>query len=212
MIWRGGRDLVTSQQKMSNPAFMSVSIEGDRRQLRSLHEKMLRLQNREKPLIDNGFYHPKRWLGNLVARLGADYHEVFCRGTWDELQLSGGVLSFDTETAWVAPFEVLHLIERVYPGLRIYFAADGDGWDWYLTNDREGRYFSCRYELDMPPDNEYYDTIEEVAAQVSAYIGRNIVPTLDAVYAAIEEWEETNEDLDAYINLKEYKIVELSEV
>jgi hypothetical protein len=62
----------------------------------------------------------------------------------------------------------------------------------------------------MPPDNEYYDTIEEVATQVSAYIGRTIVPTLDAVYAAIEEWEETNEDLDAYINLKEYKIVELS--
>ena len=129
---------------MSNPAFMSVCIEGVRRQLRSLHGKMLRLQNREKPLIDNGFYYPKRWLGNLVARLGADYHEVFCRGTWDELQLSGGVLSFDTETAWVAPFEVLHLIERVYPGLRIYFAADGDGWDWYLTNDREGRYFSLK--------------------------------------------------------------------
>ena len=64
----------------------------------------------------------------------------------------------------------------------------------------------------MPPDNEYYDTINEVAAKVSAYIGRPIVPTLDAVYAAIEEWEETNEDLDAYINLKEYKIVELSEV
>lgn len=210
MIWRGGMDLVTSQQKMSNPAFMSVCIEGDRRQLRSLHWKMLRLQNREKPLIDNGFYYSKRWLGNLVARLGADYHEVFCRGTWDELQLSGGVLSFDTETAWVAPFEVLHLIERVYPGLRIYFAADGDGWDWYLTNDREGRYFPCRYELDMPPDNDYYNTIDEVAAKVSAYIGRNIVPTLDAVYTAIEEWEETNEDPDAYINLKEYKIVELS--
>lgn len=212
MIWRDGRDLVTSQQKMSNPAFMSVCIEGDRRQIRSLHGKMLRLQNRDKPLIDNGFYHPKRWLGNLVARLGSDYHEVFCRGTWDNLQLSHSVLSFDTETAWEAPFEVLHLIERVYPGLRIYFAADGDGWDWYLTNDREGRYFKSRFELDMPPDNEYYDTIDEVAVQVSTYIGQPIAPTLDAVHAAIEEWEETNEDLDAYINLREYKIVELSEV
>ena len=212
MIWRDGRDLVTSQQKMSNPAFMSVCIEGDRRQIRSLYGKMLRLQNREKPLIDNGFYHPKRWLGNLVARLGSNYHEVFCRGTWDYLQLSQGVLTFSTETAWVAPFEVLHLIERVYPQRRIYFAADGDGWDWYLTNDRVGRYFKSRFELDMPPDNEYYDTIDEVAAQISAYIGQSIAPTLGAVHAAIEEWEETNEDLDAYINLREYKIVELSEV
>jgi hypothetical protein len=64
----------------------------------------------------------------------------------------------------------------------------------------------------MPPDNEYYDNIDEVAALVSAYIGQPIAPTLDAVHAAIEEWEETNEDLDAYINLREYKIVELSEV
>ena len=129
---------------MSNPAFMSVCIEGDRQQIRSLYGKMLRLQNRKEPLIDNGFYYPKRWLGNLVARLGADYHEVFCRGTWDYLQLHHGVLTFDTETAWVAPFDVLRLIERVFPGVRIYFAADGDGWDWYLTNDREGRYFSLK--------------------------------------------------------------------
>ena len=70
MIGLVGRDLVTSQQKMSNPAFMSVCIEGDRRQIRSLHGKMLRLQNRKNPLIDNGFYYPKRWLDNLVARLG----------------------------------------------------------------------------------------------------------------------------------------------
>lgn len=197
---------------MSNPAFMSVCIEGDQRQIRSLYGKMLRLQNREKPLIDNGFYYPKRWLGNLVARLGADYQEVYCRGTWDYLQLSHGVLTFSTETAWEAPFEVLHLIERVYPGVRIFFAADGDGWDWYLTNDREGRYFKSRFELDMPPDNEYYDTIDKVVAKVSAYIGQPVAPTLEAVYAAIEEWEETNEDMDAYINLKEYKIVGLSEV
>lgn len=34
---------------------------------------MLRLQNRREPLVTNGFYYPKRWLGNLVVRLGADW-------------------------------------------------------------------------------------------------------------------------------------------
>ena len=100
----------------------------------------------------------------------------------------------------------------MYPELEIYFSAQGDGWDAYLTNDKDGRFFKSRFELDMPPENNYYDTIEEVAERIGAYIGRHIEPTKDAVYAAIDEFDETNEDMDAYINLKEFEVVELSEV
>ena len=64
----------------------------------------------------------------------------------------------------------------------------------------------------MPPENNYYDTIEEVAECIGTYIGRHIEPTKKAVYAAIDEFDETNEDMDAYINLKEFEVVELSEV
>ncbi len=197
---------------MSNPAFMSVSIVGDRLQMRSLHQKMLRLQNRKKPLIENGFYYPKRWLGNLVARLGGDYKEVYCRGTWDDLSLNSKRLYFFTESAWDAPFEMLRLIKKVYPGLEIYFSAESDGWDFYLTNDAEGRFFTSKFELDMPPENDYYDTIEEVAELVGNYIGRHIEPTKEAVYTAIEEWDAENEDVEAYINLKEFELVSLDEV
>ena len=193
---------------MSNPAFMSVCFVGDRRQMRSLYGKMLRLQNRKRPLVENGFYYPKRWLGNLVVRLGADCQEVYCRGTWDNLRIEKSVLSFCTESAWQAPFEVLQLIQKVYPRLEIFFSAIGDGWDFYLTNDKEGRFFSSRFELDMPPENDYYDTIEEVAERIGAYIGRDIEPSKEAVYAAIDEFDETNEDMDAYINLKEFEVVE----
>lgn len=197
---------------MSNPAFMSVSIVGDRRQMRSLYQKMIRLQNRKEPLIENGFYYPKRWLGNLVARLGGDWHELYCRGTWDYLKINNKSLYFFTESAWQAPFDVLHLIKKVYPGLEIYFSAEGDGWDTYLTNDAERRFFTSRFELDMPPENDYYDTIEEVAELVGNYIGKKIEPTKEAVYAAIDDWEMQNEDMDAYINLKEFEIVSLDEV
>ena len=202
----------TFAEKMSNPAFMSVCIVGDRREMRSLYGKMLRLQNRKKPLVENGFYYPERWLGNLVVRLGADWHDVYCRGTWDDLKLNRKSLCFSTESAWQAPFEVLQLIQRVYPGLKIYFSAVGDDWDAYLTNDKEGRFFTSRFELDMPPENDYYDTIEEVAERIGAYIGRHIEPTKEAVYAAIDEFDETNDDMDAYIFLKEFEVVELNEV
>ncbi len=191
---------------------MSVCIVGDRQQVRSLYGKMLRLQNRKKTLVENGFYYPKRWLGNLVARLGADWHDVYCRGTWADLKLDDKSLYFFTETAWQAPFEVLQLIQKVYPELEIFFSAIVDGWDFYLTNDKEGRFFKNRFELDMPPENDYYDTIDEVAERIGTYIGRHVEPTKDAIYAAIEEFDETNDDMNAYINLKEFKVVELSEM
>lgn len=191
---------------------MSVCIIGDRREMRSLYGKMLRLQNRKKSLVENGFYYSKRWLGNLIVRLGGDYHEMDCRGTWDDLKMTHKSLYFFTESAWHAPFDILKLIQKVYPGLEIYFSALGDGWDSYLTNDKDGRFFTSRYELDMPPENDYYDTIEEVAERIGNYLGRHVEPTKEAVYAAIDEFEENNDDMDAYINLKEFEVVTLEEV
>ena len=191
---------------------MSVCIVGDRKEMRSLYGKMLRLQNRKKSLVKNGFYYSKRWLGNLIVRLGGDYHEMDCRGTWDDLKMTHKSLYFFTESAWYAPFDMLKLIQKVYPGLEIYFSALGDGWETYLTNDKEGRFFTSRYELDMPPENDYYDTIDEVAERIGNYMRQHVEPTKEAVYAAIEEFEENNDDMDAYINLKEFEVVTLEEV
>ena len=81
-----------------------------------------------------------------------------------------------------------------------------------MTNDKEGRFFTSRFELDMPPENDYYDTIEEVAERIGAYVGRHVEPTKEAVYAVIDAFDETNDDMDAYINLKEFEVVTLSEV
>ena len=82
----------------------------------------------------------------------------------------------------------------------------------YLINDKEGRFFESRFELDMPPENDYYDTIEEVAERIGAYLGRHVEPTKEAVYAVIDEFDETNDDMDAYINLKEFEVVTLEEM
>ncbi len=199
----------TFAEKMSNLAFTEVCINGDRKQLKSLYQKMVRLENRKKSLIENSFYDSKHWLGNLVYRLGGNYQETYCRGTWSNLCLSKQCLSFDCETAWNAPWELLHLITNVYPKLKIYFAAEGDGWDEYLTNDDEGVFFKARFALDTSIGYEYYESIEDVSKKVSEYIGVTMYPTKGAVYEAIDKWEATNTDIDRYINLKEFKIVEL---
>ena len=190
---------------MSNPAFMSVCIEGEKRELRSLYGKMKRLQERKKPLVENDFYTPKQWLGCLVKRLGKDWHEVYCRGTWSDLKLHHDHLYFGTETAWNATYELLQLITECYPSLKYYFEVEGDG-DWYLTNDAEGKYYTSRYVIDMEPDIEYFDTIEAACEHVKAYIGKPIAPTLDALLQAAEDWNDAHSDADWPINIKWYEI------
>lgn len=197
---------------MSNPAFMSVIFEGEKRELRSLYGKMKRLQERKKPLVENGFYYPQRWLGNLVKRLGGDYNEVYCRGTWDDLNLMKDHLYFFTETAWEPPFDLLKLIQKVYPTLNVFFSAEGDDWVSYLTNDKEGRYFKSRYVIDMEPDIEYFNTIKEACNHLAANIGHPINYTWDALNNAAEEWNDNNPDADWPIIVKRYEVISNEEL
>ena len=190
---------------------MSVYFEGERRELRSLYEKMKRLQKRKKPLVENSFYHPQRWLGNLVTRLGGDYHVVYCRGTWDCLKMSGKTLFFTTETAYQPPFRLLKLIESVYPSLSFYFEAEGDEWDCLLTNDAEGKYFPYHYLIDSDMGYEYFIELEEVYKHLSpriTIVGRSD----DLLYESINEWEENNNDPDHYIIIKKVEVLSTDEL
>ena len=196
---------------MSNPAFTSVYLEGERRELRSLYEKMKRLQDRKKPLVENGFYYPQRWLGNLVTRLGGDYHDVYCRGTWSDLKLSKDYLYFLTETVSQPPFRLLKLIENVYPSLSFYFEAEGDDWDCLLTNDAEGKYYPYRYLVDSDMGYEYFVELEEVCQFLSPRI-TIVGQSEDQLYEAINEWEEKNNDPILYIIIKKVEVLNNDEL
>lgn len=198
----------TFAEKMSNPAFMSVVFEGERKELRSLYGKMKRLQERKTPLVENGFFYPTRWLGNLVKRLGADWHDVYCRGTWGGLELKKDHLYFFTETAWHPPFALLELIQKCYPSMSFYFEAEGDDWDAYLTNDVEGRHFSSRYIVDSEPDMEYFDTIEEASNYLSSYIGEPVAATWQALCEAADEWNDEHPDIEWPINVKQIEVID----
>lgn len=200
-------DLLPLPKKgMSNPAFMTVYFEGEQRELKSLYGKMKRLQERQKPLVENGFYNPTRWLGNLVVRLGYSWKKVYCRGTWDSLTLQENHLCFSTETAWNPPFDLLKLIQKVYPSFRFYFEAEGD-WDEYVTNDAEGRYFTNRFVVDTEPDIEYFDTIEEASAHLAKFIGKPVAANWEALYQAAEDWNELHEDSDWPIDVKQISVI-----
>ena len=113
----------TFASKMSNPAFMSVCFEGERRELKSLYGKMKRLQERKKPLVENGFYCPQRWLGNLVTRLGANWREVYCRGEWSNLKLTDSYLYFFTETAWRRTNEIFSVVASLLSSSVTYISG-----------------------------------------------------------------------------------------
>ena len=111
-----------------------------------------------------------------------------------------------------SPYGLLKLIQEVYPSLTFYFSAEGDDWDAYLTNDRDGRYFKSRYIVDCEPDMEYFDTIEEASYHLAAYIGKPVAANWQALCEAAEEWNDAHPDTDWFINVKQFEIIDNDEL
>ena len=188
---------------MCNWCYTSYVIDGKRKEVQSLFSKMNNLENRKKPLVDNTF--GKTWLGCLVNKLGGNWQEVYCRGAWSDLFYEGGLLKFNTETAWGPMNEVFKFIKSIYPSLKIYYMAEEDGNGVFITNDTEGRYFRDRYRIEYDCDYEYFTTIEGLSEYVSGIIGKE-VKTMDDINAAIESWNNATDDYDAMIYLNEYTL------
>ena len=110
---------------MPNWCSTAYAIEGDAKEIKSLYELMKRLEDMEKPSVENGF--GTTWLGCLVDALGKDWHNVHCRGSWSCLELEDDVLKFSTETAWSPCNETFDLVLEKYPSLRYYFQAEEPG-------------------------------------------------------------------------------------
>ena len=189
---------------MPNWCFSSYVIEGRKKELQSLHSKMKRLEKRKKSLVENGF--GKTWLGNLATRLGGDWQEVYCRGSWSDLDWNGAILRFNTETAWGPMTEVFNFIKSIYPSLEIYYMAEENGNGVFITNDTEGRFFSDRYYLDSdgPVDDHYFETIEELAQVISEIVGHPVGESFEECEKALDDHMEKNPD--EWYSLHEFRI------
>jgi len=191
---------------MANWCYTSYVIDGKRKEVQSLFSKMNNLEKRRKPLEGSDF--GNTWLGNLVIKLGADWHEVYCRGAWSELDWNGSILRFNTETANGPMNEVFKLIKSIYPSLEIYYQAEEDGWGLFITNDSEGRYFKDRFRIEYDCQFEYFTTLEGACTYISGIVGKE-VKTREELEKSIENWNDNLdlEDDDKRIYLNEYKVV-----
>ena len=140
---------------MPNWCSTAYAIEGDAKEIKSLYELMKRLEDMEKPSVENGF--GTTWLGCLVDALGKDWNNVHCRGSWSCLELEDDVLKFShRKRHGLRVMRHLTLYWRNIHHFRYYFQAEEPGIGIYETNDEDGTYFSDRYFLDAcTPDEEY---------------------------------------------------------
>lgn len=170
---------------MPNWCFAGVRITGPKDEVKKLYLIMKNLQEMKKPLIDNGF--GTSWYGCLVHHLGGEWSNVYCRGSWSDLRLiEDNVLAWNDETAWSPMYEVFELIEKAMPELNVWYMAEEEGMEIYVTNDADGIYFPERFILRTDWDTEYYADLPSLLKDASAMLKQEI-KTKEQLEAIIEE-------------------------
>lgn len=195
---------------MPNWCYTSYVLEGNKEDINKVSNTLTELENRDKPAVENGF--GTTWLGCLVHELGGDYNKIYCRGQWGSLQNNGDTLTLDTETAWGPMNEVFDFIKEKFPSIKYYFSSEEDGMCEYFTNDKEGKYFPCRYHINLcdPDDNYtddlYFKTINEVFDFFTEnYSKENPIHSEEDLDRLDDLWREQNDD--AFINLAKVEVI-----
>ena len=195
---------------MSNTCFTTYKVVSEnKKDVTKLFKTIKRLDGRKTPLVKNGWYDPKLWLGCLVKALGGDPQKVYCRGTITFYEMEDDVLTLNTETAWAEMSETRHFIESCFPGMKIYYIEEESGCERFYTNDSEGIYFKDRYYLDGFDDSEYFETLEEAAKYVKEIVGHEVEADFTAINKALSDYVEEHEedDPDCYYSFHEFKEV-----
>ena len=163
---------------MANYCNTSYVVEGSKEDLDNLYNTMYKLQNMEKPLVENGF--GTTWLGCLITELGGNREDYYCKGEWGGLERHGDSVRFVTEYAWQPPFDTIGLLQEKFPSLAFYFIAEEPGCEVFKKNDKEGKYFPENYLLfHVLPDNRKGDGVRfqskaDVYRYLSEKTGQNI--------------------------------------
>lgn len=140
---------------MANICTTNYVIEGEKKELDALYQKMKELQGQN--------------LGQLVESLGKNPDEVMCRGEWSNLERQGDTLHVTFETAWTPCYEVTDLLKATYPSLRIFYKAEEPGCEVYLKNDADGKYFP-----ETEADGHAFELMTEEREQLQTRLIRGI--------------------------------------
>ncbi len=187
---------------MPNWCYTSYTFVGEEKELKELHDIMKGLEERSEPLVENGF--GKSWLGCLVEVLGKNWKDVWCRGDWNNLELSADTLKFTTETAWSAADEVMELICEKYPSLSYYYYTEEPGMGIYQTNDDYGEYYPDRYYVDLCTDDGcyqqgYFTALDDAISWIGKMTEQEF-KSEDEVNAYFDEISKNNSDVYCHIH------------
>lgn len=181
---------------MPNWAYSQYIATGDKEQLKKLYSIMSELEEMKAPgLHENCF--GSTWLGNLIIKLGGNWKQLYCKGSWNNLLLhEDGTVSFSVESAWGELYYVRKFIEEYFPDVRLFFQCEESGMGIYQTNDDTGQYFPEKYYLWVENgDTEYYNNLEALAKEVENITGSKNLKTLDSCKKALETYSRSNSDL-----------------
>ena len=189
---------------MANYFETNYVVEGNKQDIDSFYEMMLKLKNAKRDL-EPGHFGPT-WLGFVLEELGENPEDYNCKGQWYDLTRDGEVVRFKAENAWEPCHDIRYLIEDKYPSLKFYYIGENTGDEMFEKSDPEGKYFPENYFLSLfSPDGEIdefkrFVTKEDAYKFISEVTGRNI--TNDEEFEALQgEWS----DQDGACYLFEYE-------
>ena len=128
---------------MANWCETKYVFTGSRDALGELYDFLKELENCEESSVSNDF--GTTWLGNIVNALGYDWHNIKCRGYWEDIWLNSTLLAFTVWSAWIPPYDIMEILKEKFTGVKYYYYAEEKGCGIFETNDFEGRFFPERY-------------------------------------------------------------------
>ena len=132
---------------MPNWCNTSMTIEGPKTEIENIHQKIMAWTSRN--YVENDF--GKNWLGNIVVGAGFSYKLLACRGaiTYMDEEITAqqdepDIYYFQVqyESAWTdinGTWETI--LEKYAPNCEIYYVAEELGNEYFVTNDRDKRYY-----------------------------------------------------------------------
>ena len=132
---------------MPNWCNTSMTIEGPKTEIENIHQKIMEWTSRNYVKNDFG----KNWLGNIVVGAGFSYKLLACRGaiTYMDEEITAqqdepDIYYFQVqyESAWTdinGTWETI--LEKYAPNCEIYYVAEELGNEYFVTNDRDKRYY-----------------------------------------------------------------------
>lgn len=179
---------------MPNWCTTSYAVDGPEEQLQRLYDLLTELQEMPAPgLVRNDF--GSSWLGNLVTALGESPQKIGrCRGYYYDPVFDGNTLRFFTETAWCEADDTRHLIEKKFPGVKLYYVSEEFGCCYWVSNDINHTHFNQEYYIcscDWSED-PYLSTLDELVEAVEEITGASNLKTFEDCEQALEGYDDSD--------------------